>query len=280
LARKRKALGRGLDALFDSSGDDSAAESSLSVDLIDPNPFQPRTAWSDEELASLAESIRRQGVLQPLVVRPWEGRFQLIAGERRLRAARKAGLREVPVVVRDASDRQMLALALIENVQRSDLGPIEKARGIRRLTEEFGLTQEEAGRELGMSRSAVANFQRLLELPVEVREMLEARKLSMGHGRALLGLSDDRAIVRLARLAVRRSMSVRQLEEKVSGGRKRSGSPGSSERRPPDVRKLEERLQRSVGARVRIRDRQGKGRIEISYSSLDELDRLLERLSK
>jgi ParB family chromosome partitioning protein len=131
-----------------------------------------------------------------------------------------------------------------------------------------------------MSRSAVANFQRLLELPVEVREMLEARKLSMGHGRALLGLSDDRAIVRLARLAVRRSMSVRQLEEKVSGGRKRSGSPGSSERRPPDVRKLEERLQRSVGARVRIRDRQGKGRIEISYSSLDELDRLLERLSK
>jgi len=278
LARKRKALGRGLDALFDSGGE-SAAESSLSVDLIDPNPFQPRTAWSDEDLASLAESIRRQGVLQPLVVRPWEGRFQLIAGERRLRAAKKAGLREVPVVVREASDRQMLALALIENVQRADLGPIEKARGIRRLTEEFGLTQNEAGRELGMSRSAVSNFQRLLELPDEVREMLESRALSMGHGRALLGLSEPKAIIRLARLAVRRSLSVRQLEDRVAASGERGASKRKPPRRSPEIRKLEERLQRSVGAKVRIHDNRGRGRIEIAYSSLEELDRLLERIS-
>jgi len=278
LSRRKKALGRGLDALFD-SGDEAGAEGSLSVDLIDANPFQPRHSWSEEDLSSLAESIRRQGVLQPLVVRPWEGRFQLVAGERRLRAARMAGLREVPVVVREASDRQMLALALIENVQRQDLGPMEKARGIARLTSEFGLTQEEAGRELGMSRSAVANFQRLLDLPGEIQEMLDSGKLAMGHGRALLGLADPQAMVRLARMAVRRSMSVRQLEEKVAGRRSDRGRRRTPFSRPPEIRQLEEKLQRSLKARVRIHDRSGRGRIEISYASLEELDRLLEALS-
>jgi len=278
LSRRKKALGRGLDALFD-SGDEAGAEGSLSVDLIDANPFQPRHSWSEEDLSSLAESIRRQGVLQPLVVRPWEGRFQLVAGERRLRAARMAGLREVPVVVREASDRQMLALALIENVQRQDLGPMEKARGIARLTSEFGLTQEEAGRELGMSRSAVANFQRLLDLPGEIQEMLDSGKLAMGHGRALLGLADPQAMVRLARMAVRRSMSVRQLEEKVAGRRSDRGRKRTPPSRSPEIRQLEEKLQRSLKARVRIHDRSGRGRIEISYASLEELDRLLEALS-
>lgn len=278
LSRRKKALGRGLDALFD-SGDDAGAEGSLNVDLIDANPFQPRHSWSEEDLSSLAESIRRQGVLQPLVVRPWEGRFQLVAGERRLRAARMAGLREVPVVVREASDRQMLALALIENVQRQDLGPMEKARGMARLTSEFGLTQEEAGRELGMSRSAVANFQRLLDLPEEVQEMLDSGKLAMGHGRALLGLADPQAMVRLARMAVRRSMSVRQMEEKVAGRRTGRGRRRTTPSRPPEIRQLEEKLQRCLKARVRIHDSSGRGRIEISYASLEELDRLLEALS-
>ncbi len=278
MSRRKKALGRGLDALFDSGGE-TESESLLSVDLIDPNPFQPRHTWSEEDLAALADSIGRQGVLQPLVVRPWEGRYQLIAGERRLRAARMAGLREVPVVAREASDRQMLALALIENVQREDLGPMEKARGITRLISEFGLTQEEAGRELGMSRSSIANFQRLLDLPGEVQEMLDSKALSMGHGRAILGLSDERSMVRLARMAARRSMSVRQLEQKVAGGG--DGGPRSSggHRRSPEIRRLEERLQRTLKAKVRIRDSHGKGRVEISYASLEELDRLLEALS-
>lgn len=279
MSKRRKALGRGLDALFESTGEVGPDESRLSVDLIDSNPFQPRSNWSEEDLSSLADSIRAQGILQPLVVRPWEGRFQLIAGERRLRAARMAGLQEVPVVIREASDRQMLALALIENVQRADLGPIEKARAISRLTGEFGLTQEEAGRELGMSRSAVANFQRLLDLPQEIRELLESRKLSMGHGRALLGMEDARSMIRLARLAVRNSLSVRQLENKVAGRSTPSGKQRSKPRRSADLRRLEERLQRSLKAKVRIQDRKGRGRIEISYSSLEELDRLLEKLS-
>lgn len=276
----KKALGRGLEALLPAMPEgtiDAGAPARIPVDLIDANPFQPRVDWSQEDLQSLSDSIRAQGVIQPLVLRSVGGRYQLIAGERRLRASMMAGLAEVPAVIREADDRQMLALALVENIQRADLNPMEKAEAFSRFCNEFHLTQEDLGRQVGLSRSAVANFQRLLELPEKVRIMLRTGQLSMGHGRALLGLPDGDSIVRAAVLAVHRGMSVRALEEFVrirrpEGGRKK---PGRSRDVSPEIVALEEALQRLFGARVRVRDEGGRGSIEIEYSSLDELDRLL-----
>jgi ParB family chromosome partitioning protein len=262
------------------SGADEAETVSVDIDLIDPNPFQPRAEWSSRDLEALAGSIRQHGILQPLVLRRVGERFQLIAGERRLRAAKIAGVARVPAVLREADDRQMLALALVENLHRRDLGPIEKGEAFQRLSSEFGLTQEEMGAQVGLSRSAVANFVRLLELPVSVKRMLSAGKLSMGHGRALLGLGDGTAIERLARKAVKRGLSVRQVEEAVAGaGRKQAAGRRKKPRIPsPDEEKLVSRLQRRFHTRVRIRDRGGSGRIEIEYHTLEELDRILEEL--
>jgi ParB family chromosome partitioning protein len=278
---RKKALGRGLEALLPDV--EPAAQGgetdSVDVDLIDPNPFQPREEWSDGETEALAESIRMHGILQPLVLRRSGVRYQLIAGERRLRAARLAGLTRVPAVIREADDRQMLALALVENINRRDLGPIEKGEAFRRLSAEFGLTQEEMGSQVGLSRSAVANFVRLLDLPDPVREMLRNGSISMGHGRALLGLADAESMVRLARKAQKRGLSVRQIEDLVAA----AGSPsrrrkGKTTAASPDEEKLVNRLQRRFKTRVRIRDKGGSGRIEIEYHTLEELDRLLEEL--
>lgn len=276
----KKALGRGLEALLPAMPEgtiEAGAPAGIPVDLIDANPFQPRVDWSQEDLQSLSDSIRAQGVIQPLVLRSVGGRYQLIAGERRLRASVMAGLAEVPAVIREADDRQMLALALVENIQRADLNPMEKAEAFSRFCNEFHLTQEDLGRQVGLSRSAVANFQRLLELPEKVRTMLRTGQLSMGHGRALLGLPDGDSIVRAAVLAVHRGMSVRALEEFVRIRRPEGGGkkPGKSRDASPEIVALEEGLQRLFGARVRVRDTGGRGSIEIEYSSLDELDRLL-----
>lgn len=277
----RKALGRGLEALLPSvhpEGQEAGAPAMVPIALIDSNPFQPRVDWSQEDLQSLSDSIKAQGVLQPVVLRREGDRFQLIAGERRVRASSMAGLQEVPAVLREADDRQMLALALVENIQRADLNPMEKAEAFHRFCDEFHLTQEEMGKQVGLSRSAVANFQRLLELPEKVRAMLRSGALSMGHGRALLGLADENRIVRAAVVAVRRGMSVRALEEFVRARR----DPGVPKKRThpcsPEITKLEEGLQRILGTRVRVRDSGGKGSIEIEYGSLDELDRLLDLL--
>ncbi len=287
--RKRKALGKGLGEIF--PGIEGEAEFTISggvdVDLIDPNPYQPRIEWSNEDIASLAASIKAQGILQPLVLRKRGRRYQLIAGERRLRAAKEAGLSSVPAVVREADDRQMLALALMENLQRRDLGPIEKAEGFRRLAEEFGLTQQQIAEQVGFSRPAVANFLRLLELPDAVQDLLRAGRLQMGHGRALLGLKDAASIERTANQAAKRGYSVRQTEELVRLKRK-EGSPHPRSRRTgetskdKEIRKLEESLQRLLMTRVRISEVKGsgKGDISISYHSLDELDRLLEILRR
>ncbi len=276
--RKRKALGKGMDEIFPGiSDDDGQGAMEVSVERIEANPFQPRKEWNSEEIASLARSIASQGILQPLVVRRSGRDFQLIAGERRLRAAMEAGLSSVPVIVRDADDQQMLALALVENIQRKDLGPVEKAEAFSRLSSEFGLTQEQMGERVGMSRSAVANFQRLLDLPGKVLDLLRCGELSMGHGRALLGLSDNTRILRVAVNAVKRGLSVRQLEERVrelntasSGTIRRKAGEESAE-----TRRLQDSLQRILKTKVRIRGKGGAGRIEISYHSLDELDRLL-----
>jgi ParB family chromosome partitioning protein len=276
--RKRKALGKGMDEIFPGiSDDDGQGAMEVSVERIEANPFQPRKEWNSEEIASLARSIASQGILQPLVVRRSGRDFQLIAGERRLRAAIEAGLSSVPVIVRDADDQQMLALALVENIQRKDLGPVEKAEAFSRLSSEFGLTQEQMGERVGMSRSAVANFQRLLDLPGKVLDLLRGGELSMGHGRALLGLSDNSRILRVAVNAAKRGLSVRQLEERVrelntagSGTTRRKAGEESAE-----TRKLQDSLQRILKTKVRIKGKGGAGRIEISYHSLDELDRLL-----
>ncbi len=276
----KKALGRGLDALLPAiSGGTTEAGSSMriSVELIDANPFQPRVDWSQEDLQSLSDSIRAQGIIQPLVLRPVKGRYQLIAGERRLRAAIMAGLSEVPAVFREADDRQMLALALVENIQRSDLNPMEKAEAFSRFCSEFHLTQEDLGRQVGLSRSAVANFQRLLELPEKVRIMLRTGQLTMGHGRALLGLPDGDHMVRAAGMAVHKGMSVRALEELVRSRRPegRGRRTGKAREVAAEIVALEEGLQRLFGAKVKVRDAGGRGTIEIEYASLDELDRLL-----
>lgn len=276
----KKALGRGLEALLPAvSGatSETGSPTRIPVDLIDANPFQPRVDWSQEDLQSLSDSIRAQGIIQPLVLRPVGERYQLIAGERRLRASIIAGITEVPAVIREADDRQMLALALVENIQRADLNPMEKAEAFSRFCREFHLTQEDLGRQVGLSRSAVANFQRLLELPEKVRTMLRTGQLTMGHGRALLGLPDDDHMVRAARMAVHRGMSVRALEELVRNRRPEAGGrkTGKTREVSPEIVALEEGLQRLFGARVRVRDAGGRGSIEIEYSSLDELDRLL-----
>jgi len=229
-ARKRRALGKGLEELFPGIGNENDVFRSVEVniDLIDPNPFQPRKEWKPEDIDSLAASIRSQGIIQPLIIKRDGKRYQLIAGERRLRAAREAGLKKVPVIVREASREQMLALALVENIQRQDLGPMEKAEAFKRLSSEFDLTQEDMGNKVGMSRSSVANFLRLLELPESVQKMLSEGQLQMGHGKALLGLNDESDIKRAEVAAYKRNMSVRQLEEKirllVAGTKKKAAS--------------------------------------------------------
>ena len=277
--RKRKALGKGMEEIFPGiTDDDKLSPREVDIKLIDTNPFQPRKQWKKEEIVSLAQSIVSQGILQPLIIRRSNGRYQLIAGERRLRAAHEAGLTKVPVVVREADDQQMLALALVENIQRQDLGPVEKAEAFQRLSSEFNLTQEEMGEIVGISRSSVANFQRLLDLPARVLDILRTGQLSMGHGRALLGLSNKTLISRMAAFAVKRGLSVRQIEEKV---RKQNLVKGklvtkSSEMENAEIRRLEDNLQRMLKTKVRISGREKAGKIEISYHNLDELDRILD----
>ena len=278
----KKALGRGLDALLPQVGGEAeGTPTSLPLEIMDPNPFQPRQDWSQDNLQSLCDSIRAQGIIQPILLRRAGDRYQIIAGERRFRAAAMAGLTEVPCFVRDADDNQMLALALVENIHRADLNPMEKAEAFSRFCDEFDLTQDELGRRVGLNRATVANFQRLLELPEKVRSMLRAGTLSMGHGRALLGLGDEGRILRAAQTAAYRGMSVRALEEYVRVHRDPSvRAKKKAGRVTPEIASLEESLQRSLGTRVRLKDRGGRGTIEIEYASLDELDRLLSIFRK
>ena len=307
---KRRALGRGLAALIPEAapspppapgngGDASSspAHSSsarggglavVAIEEVHPARHQPRKAFDDERLDELAESIRTQGIIQPLVVRRREaGGFELIAGERRWRAAQRAGLHEVPVVVRDVAEQQAFELALVENLQRADLNPIEEAEGYQRLMAEFGYTQENLAGRVGKDRSTVANALRLLKLPPTVREMVIGGRLSMGHARALLGLESDTAIERLARQTVARELSVRQVETQVRKDRNdRKSSDGDGDNGAPArigpsaaARDLQQRLERSFGTRVKLVEADPtRGHIEIHYHSLDELDSLLEKL--
>jgi ParB family chromosome partitioning protein len=295
LEPKRRALGKGLASLIpDAVGVDPLAERAFAptagpvtgqveipVASIRPNPHQPRRRFDEAETAELTESIRETGVLQPLLVRPEsDGGYTLIAGERRLRAARNAGLTSVPAVFRDYPDQRLLELALIENLQRDDLGPMETARAFRVLVREFGLTQIEVAKRIGKPRSTVTNFLRLLELPAPVQNLLDEGSLDMGHGRALAGLENARLQERLALVAAARAWSVREVEDRVRRLTEapREGAPAAS-RRDPNVVSAEKTLSRTLEAGVTIHvGRGGRGRIEIRFAGEEDLDRLYRLL--
>ncbi len=280
---KLKALGRGLDALL---GEDrpqatrSERQTELSVDLLGPGKYQPRTHLDESALLELASSVKAQGVMQPILVRPIEnGRYEIIAGERRWRAARLAGLAAVPVVVRDVDDNAALVMALVENIQREDLDPIEQASGIQRLIAEFKMTHDQAAEMVGRSRSAVSNLLRLLALAAPVRELVQQGRLDMGHARALLALSGMQQID-TARLIAERGLSVREAERMV--GKLVKGMSTARGRRTTDrdTLRLEEELSQRLGTRVNIKPaaKKGSGKLIINYRTLDQLDAILARL--
>ncbi|HYC44568.1 MAG TPA: ParB/RepB/Spo0J family partition protein [Burkholderiales bacterium] len=280
---KPKGLGRGLDALLgnDEPPAPRAGEAlrTLAIDELAPGKYQPRTRMDQSALAELADSIRAQGVMQPILARPVAGgAFEIVAGERRWRAARMAGLATVPVLVREISDNQALAAALIENIQREDLSPLEEAAGIQRLVREFGLTHQAIAETLGRSRTAITNLLRLLELAPPVRELLSEGKLDMGHARALLALPVP-AQIDLARVAADRGFTVREVERRVSDALK-----AREPRRPRadrDVVRMEEEWSDRLGTTVQIKAR-GKrgGKLVLAYRTLDELEQFLARLAK
>jgi len=280
---KRHGLGRGLDALIPASELPPEADGGIlrvPLDSITPNPRQPRTSIHTSDLQALAVSIRLHGVLQPLIVTPApEGTgYVLIAGQRRLEAARLAGLESVPVVVRMAADQERLELALIENLQRTDLNPVEAAQGFRQLTDDFGLTHEEVAQRLGKSRAAVSNTLRLLRLPPAVRQAITNGSLSEGHARALLALPTPQAQAAAAQTVIRQGLNVRQTEElvqRLAGQRRRTRR---ASRRSAEEIDVEERLREALGTRVLLRRGQKGGSLVIRFFSDEELDALVERL--
>ena len=275
---------KGLDALLpgvrpDPAGDGERVEQ-IPVDRIQPNPYQPRREFDPEALAELVESVRQHGIVQPLLVRPEGDGYRLVAGERRWRAAREAGLEKVPAVVRELSDVEMMEIALVENLQREDLNPIEEAQGYRMLCEELGLTQEQVSQRVGKSRSHIANLMRLLNLPDDLRRLVAEGKLSTGHAKVLLGVGSPAEMRRLAARVLSEGLTVRQLERlaaRPDGAQRRSRRPAGEEP-SPEVRDLVERLQRALNTRVAIRGRGPRGQIVIEYYSWDDLERLLARL--
>jgi len=280
--KRPKGLGRGLDALL---GGETTAQASapatLPLDRLHPGKYQPRTRMDPQALGELAESIKAQGIMQPILVRPIGGElYEIIAGERRYRAAEMAGLREVPVLVKPVPDNAALAMALIENIQRENLNPLEEAHGVQRLIREFDFTHEQAAGAIGRSRSATSNLLRLLNLAAPVQEHLMAGRLDMGHARALLAVSSATQ-VQLAQRIVARQLSVRQAEALVTHHQTRAGNEPAAPARSRDVVRLEEQLADALGAAVRLSaNAKGQGKLTIEFSSLDQLDGIVERLRK
>ncbi len=284
-------LGRGLEALLGPVSREQAeatgALREVPMSSIRPNPFQPRTHIDEVALAELAASIETSGLLQPVLVRPRSGGYELIAGERRWRAAERLGWPRIPAVVREVDDQTLLTLALIENLQRNDLSPIDEAAGYRRLTEEFRLPQAEIARMVGRNRSTIANLLRLLQLPQEIQAMVHRGELSEGHARALLAAGDPARMLQLARDAVAQGWSVREMESVVGGGQRRAdGQNRPATRKPargpvaPDVKRIEDALRKRLGTDVRVTARRrGRGLLTISYYSNDDLARLLELIT-
>lgn len=287
---KRDRLGKGLGALLgEYLGDDSPAGAGLQTRVLPiasivPNPYQPRREFTEEELADLTRSLRENGLLQPIVVRPArvgaEGgaqRWELVAGERRWRASTRLGWKEITAVVRDVDDRTLLVLALVENLQRSQLSALEEAEGYQRLAQEFSLTQQQVADVVGKDRSTVTNALRLLQLPASVRQLMTEGRLTAGHARALLGLDSDRVIADLARQAAEGGWSVREVEGQVKRRRARPPRPPTKQPRAASEALLEEELQRALGTEVRIRSSRGmKGRIEIPFFGAEDFERIFE----
>src|ERR1019366_887990 len=294
--KQRKALGKGLSALLPGRGSGqgaapaaaaaapSAAQppTTLPIDAIHPNPMQPRVVFQPDRLEELAASIRANGIIQPLIVRHHQGQYQLIAGERRWRASKLAGLKDVPVVIQEVADPLLLELALIENIQREDLNAIETAHAYERLGRELGLSQEEIGRRTGKDRTSITNALRLLKLPAEVQLLLAEHRLSMGHARAILGLPTAEQQIEVAEKAAAQGLSVRQVEALVQESTSERTRTGTKKEKTsdPNVRAAVEEMERALGTRVRIVElSEQRGRIEIEYYSQTDLDRLFQQIT-
>lgn len=281
MSPRKPGLGRGLEALIPPDSKMSPPELiHVPVDEVRANPEQPRTRFDEESLGEMAASIKEVGVLQPVVVRPDDGGYLLVAGERRWRAAKLAGLATIPAVVRGEVSDPTLVEALVENVQREDLTPLEEAHAYRQLLEEYGMTQEEVADRVGKSRPAVSNTLRLLQLPAEIQAMIDSGRLSAGHARSLLGLEDQKYAVHLAERAFKEGLSVRQVEEAVRSRRQGEPVPPVREVRPVEVIELEKRLGDRLGAKVRIEFRKEKGKVVIRFGSVEELERIYRTLSQ
>ena len=299
MAKKARGLGKGLDALFgdmevsvepsskeeESSAvhDIEAAETHEGIKYIDinnikPNANQPRKTFDEGKLEELADSIREHGLIQPLVVRKSTNGYEIVAGERRWRAARKIGIKEIPARVRELSDEENMLLAIIENMQREDLDPIEEAEGISQMIETYGLSQEQVSKSLGKSRPYITNQLRLLKLPEEIRKMVSDGRLSSGHVRALITIDDEEKQIKLAVQAVEQGLSVRQVEALAKANKKVKKSKSAKKKKSADVKRVEEDLKVALGTKVNLNQNGKKGKIEIEFYSKDELERLIELL--
>lgn len=282
---KKEKLSRGLQSLL---GGVIGIEADVGQDVIvrlnpqdiQPNDLQPRDVFDDKEMQGLVESIRKHGILQPVIVKPLSHGYMLIAGERRWRAAKQLGLKEIPAIVRNADETSTLEIALIENIQREDLNPIEKARGFQELINKFGLTQEQVAKAMGKDRSSVTNYIRLLDLPQEIQDHVSRGTLSMGHARALLAIQKKEMQMSLFERIVKEGLSVREVEEIVSLGRKQSGPYKylAAKVSSPHIADLEDRFRKFFGTKVAIRERNGKGRIVIAFHSSEEFKRISNTL--
>jgi len=280
----RKALGKGLEALI-GDGDDLAPSTGrevveLPVDRIKRSPLQPRTSFDPTRLDELARSIKERGVIQPITVRQRDGGYELVAGERRVLAAKQAGFETVPALVVEATDEEALLLALIENIQRDDLNPMEHARGYHEMATRFKLTQDQVAQRVGKDRASVANYLRLLSLPKKIQQLITEEKIAFGHARALLGAGTAVEQEKIARRIVRKGLSVREAEALVAGTRTRP-KPGpqlKALKKSVHVAELETKLRRALGTKVSVTERGDGGRIEVEYYSLDDLDRILARI--
>ncbi len=289
MAKRKGGLGRSLDSLLSSSATGKISRNTvgpgdrlqtLSIELIQRSQFQPRTRFDEEQLESLAASIRAKGIIQPIVVRPLAGnQFEIIAGERRWRAAQLVGLHQLPAVIREVTDGDAMAMALIENIQRQDLNPIDEANALQRLLDEFKMTHQQVADAVGRSRTAVTNLLRLRALQPEVTEFVETGKLEMGHARALLGAADDQQLA-LAKKVVRGQLSVRQTEALVKKSLSDDAPPNKKpSRADPNITQLEQDLARRLGAKVKLNhSSKGGGKLVINYNNLEELDGILEQI--
>lgn len=292
---KKGGLGRGLDALFadvpvkepaseknqneKKSADDRDRIQYIKIHDIMPNANQPRKTFNEEKIGELADSIKEHGIIQPIVVRKREKGYEIVAGERRWRAAIKAELSQVPCLVRELNDEQNMLIAIIENMQREDLNPIEEAEGLRQMSETFGMTQEQISKSLGKSRPYITNSMRLLKLPDYIRDSIAEGQLSAGHGRTLITVTDEKIRRELWQRIVSEGLSVREAEKlSSSGGKHKKKKPAASKKKIPDVLRVEAELKEVLGTRVSINKKGNKGKIEIEYYSSEELERLIEML--